>query len=74
MNYTVKVLPALEGTYRGRKVYTTHPPSSGAALLHMLNLVEHFDLEAEGMTPLNTHRIVEVMKCRFHKISEHPGH
>lgn len=28
-NYSVKVQPALESTYRDRKVYTTHPPTSG---------------------------------------------
>ncbi|KAG6862259.1 hypothetical protein C0995_002190 [Termitomyces sp. Mi166 len=28
-NYSVKVRPALESTYRGKKVYTTHPPTSG---------------------------------------------
>ena len=29
-NYTVHVERALEGTYRGKKVYTTHAPTSGA--------------------------------------------
>lgn len=29
-NYTVKVERALEGTYRGKKIYTTHAPTSGA--------------------------------------------
>jgi len=28
-NYSVKVERALEGSYRGRKVYTTHAPTSG---------------------------------------------
>jgi len=28
-NYTVKVDRALEGSYRGRKVYTSHAPTSG---------------------------------------------
>ena len=27
--YSVKVDHALEGTYRGRKIYTTHAPASG---------------------------------------------
>lgn len=29
-NYTVHVERALEGTYRGKKVYTTHAPTSGS--------------------------------------------
>lgn len=63
-NYEVKLQPALEGTYRGRKVYTTHAPTSGPALLHMLNLLERFDdFVGDGRTALNVHRIVEIMKC-----------
>lgn len=62
--YKVIVQPALQGTYRGRKIYTTHAPTSGPVLLHMLNLLEHFDdFVQEGRTGLNVHRIVEAMKC-----------
>ncbi|KAJ7084375.1 gamma-glutamyltranspeptidase [Mycena belliarum] len=62
-NYTVKVEHALQGTYRGRKVYTTHAPGSGPVLLHMLNLIERFPMTAR--TPLNVHRAVEVLKFGF---------
>ena len=62
--YKVKVKKALEGTYRGRKVYTSHAPTSGPVLLHMLNLLEHFDeFPDEGRTALNVHRSIEVLKC-----------
>lgn len=64
-NYKVKVGRALEGTYRGMHVYTTHAPTSGPVLLHMLNLLENFDLVAEGWTGLNVHRIVEAIKFGF---------
>ncbi|TFY78553.1 hypothetical protein EWM64_g5458 [Hericium alpestre] len=64
-NYSVKVRPALEGTYRGRKVYTSHAPTSGPVLLHMLNLMEHHDIFAPGRTGLNVHRLVEAMKFGF---------
>lgn len=65
-NYEVKVQPALEGTYRGRKIYTTHAPTSGPVLLHMLNLVERYDdFFDEGITGLNVHRLIEIMKCEF---------
>ncbi|KAJ6625664.1 gamma-glutamyltranspeptidase [Mycena sp. CBHHK59/15] len=62
-NYKVKVEHALQGTYRGRKVYTTHAPGSGPVLLHMLNLIETFPMTAR--TPLNVHRAVEVLKFGF---------
>ncbi|OCH95075.1 gamma-glutamyltranspeptidase [Obba rivulosa] len=62
-NYKVRVKHALQGTYRGKKVYTSHAPTSGPVLLHMLNLMEHYDdFEAEGRTVLNTHRYIEAMK------------
>ncbi|THH27848.1 hypothetical protein EUX98_g6344 [Antrodiella citrinella] len=65
-SYNVIVQPALQGTYRGRKIYTTHAPTSGPVLLHMLNLVEHFDdFVEEGRTGLNVHRIVEAIKFGF---------
>lgn len=65
-NYAVRVAPAQQGTYRGRKVYTTSAPSSGSVLLHMLNLAEQFDdsFLSDGHTALNSHRIVELLKCK----------
>ncbi|KAJ2915079.1 hypothetical protein MD484_g5335, partial [Candolleomyces efflorescens] len=65
LSYKPKVEKALVGTYRDKKVYTSHAPASGPVLLHMLNLMEHFDLVGEGQTPLNTHRMVEVQKFGF---------
>lgn len=63
--YAVKVERALLGTYRDKKVYTSKAPTSGPALLHMLNLVERFDLAREGRTGLNVHRMVEAQKFGF---------
>ena len=57
------VQPALKGSYLGRRVYTTNAPSSGPVVLHILNILEHYDLVGEGRTPLNIHRFVEAMKC-----------
>ncbi|KAK7057202.1 gamma-glutamyltranspeptidase [Favolaschia claudopus] len=62
-NYTVKVERALEGTYRGRRVFTSHAPTSGPALLHMLNLMEKFPTEQRS--PVNVHRAIEVLKYGF---------
>ena len=64
-DYKVIVAKALQGTYLGRKVYTTHPPASGAVLINMLNILEHYPLPKEGLTPLNFHRMVESLKCTF---------
>ncbi|KIK98246.1 hypothetical protein PAXRUDRAFT_31286 [Paxillus rubicundulus Ve08.2h10] len=62
--YTVNVERAVQGTYHDKKVYTSHAPTSGPVLLHMLNLIERYDLIGEGRTPLNMHRIVEAQKSR----------
>ncbi|KAH7888834.1 gamma-glutamyltranspeptidase [Phlebopus sp. FC_14] len=63
--YSVNVGRALEGTYHGKKVYTSHAPTSGPALLHMLNLLERYDLVQDGRTGLSLHRIVEAHKFGF---------
>ena len=68
-DYQVQVKRALQGTYRGRKVYTPHAPTSGPVLIHMLNLMEHYDhLPEEGRSLLNVHRFIEAMKCKFGRI------
>ncbi|TBU55830.1 gamma-glutamyltranspeptidase [Dichomitus squalens] len=64
--YKVRVSRALQGTYRGRRIYTPHAPTSGPVLQHMLNLMEHYDeLVEDGRTTLNVHRLVEAMKFGF---------
>ncbi|KAG8959826.1 hypothetical protein FRC00_001207 [Tulasnella sp. 408] len=63
--YEVKIERALEGTYRGKKVYTTGAPTSGPALLHMLNLLERYDLTSKAQASVNVHRLVETMKFGF---------
>lgn len=67
-NYSVHVYPSLQGTYRGRRVYTPRAPTSGPVIIHMLNLMEHYhDLLEEGRTSLNNHRLIEAMKCECPK-------
>jgi len=68
VNYSVIIQPALQGTCLSRKVYTTHAPTSGPVLLHMLKIMEHYDLSEEGMTGLNVHRLVEAIKCNYDHI------
>jgi gamma-glutamyltranspeptidase/glutathione hydrolase/leukotriene-C4 hydrolase len=80
-NYTVKVDHALQGTYRGRKVYTSHAPTSGpgassydptrrfAAHFKRVVLLHMLNLIEKfpmtARTPLNVHRAVEVLKFGF---------
>ncbi|RDB16957.1 Gamma-glutamyltranspeptidase 1 [Hypsizygus marmoreus] len=61
--YSVKVARALEGTYRGRKVYTSHAPTSGPVLVHMLNLLEKYDIAERNS--LTIHRVIEILKFGF---------
>jgi gamma-glutamyltranspeptidase/glutathione hydrolase/leukotriene-C4 hydrolase len=63
LNYRPLIRPALKGTFRNRTVYTSHAPSSGPVLLHMLNLHEKF--ESTSNKGLSVHRFVETMKCKF---------
>ncbi|PFH47245.1 hypothetical protein AMATHDRAFT_6968 [Amanita thiersii Skay4041] len=62
-NYSVIVTRALEGTYNGQRIMTTHAPTSGPALLHMFNLLEHFNMTVRD--GLSTHRLVEAIKYGF---------
>jgi len=64
--YKAKVDKALEGTYFGRKVYTSHAPAGGPVILQMLNLMERYPtLREEGRSGVNAHRFVEAMKFGF---------
>jgi gamma-glutamyltranspeptidase/glutathione hydrolase/leukotriene-C4 hydrolase len=69
-SYMPIIQPALNGTYQGRKdlpprrIYTTHAPTSGPVLLHILNLLEGYNLIKDGPAPLNIHRLVEALKCK----------
>ncbi|KAH7916515.1 gamma-glutamyltranspeptidase [Hygrophoropsis aurantiaca] len=60
--YTPRVTRAIEGTYRGKKVYTSNAPSSGPALLHMFNVLERFSLNRGGRTGRGMHLVIEAMK------------
>lgn len=57
----------VEGTYRGFTVYSMPPPSSGGVhLIQMLNVLEGYDLAAEGHnSAVNLHRIAETMRTAY---------
>jgi gamma-glutamyltranspeptidase/glutathione hydrolase/leukotriene-C4 hydrolase len=59
-NYEPLMYRSVEGSYRGKKIYTPRAPTSGPVLLHMLNLIEGYNFTRRN--GLDTHRMVEAMK------------
>ena len=57
----------LRGTYRGLDIVTSPPASAGGAtLLNMLNIVENFDLKANGVgSAQSLHIMAEAMKLGY---------
>ncbi len=65
-NYKTTWRQPLEGSYRGFKVHTMPPPSSGGTtLLETLNLMESMDYRTMGDNPETMHRTVESLKHAF---------
>jgi gamma-glutamyltranspeptidase / glutathione hydrolase len=65
--YVVKERAPLVGTYRGRRIVTMPPPSSGGvALLEMLNVLEEWPIDRLGFgAERTTHLMAETMKRAF---------
>ena len=65
--YEPTVRKPLKGTYRGYEIVTMPPPSSGgAALLEMLNMLEHYDVAQSGPGSSDTiHLLVEAQRRAF---------
>lgn len=74
-SYEAKLRTPVEGTYRGRKIVSMPPPSSGGIhLIQMLNMLEVLlpqDLPIDSAT--SRHIIAEVMRSAFVDRSEHLG-
>jgi len=63
--YTVVEREPIVGEYRGLRVTTVPPPSSGGvALLTMLNILAGYDLQSVGLTE-RRHLIVEAMRRAY---------
>ncbi|KAA1136973.1 hypothetical protein PGTUg99_007893 [Puccinia graminis f. sp. tritici] len=56
---------AINTTYHNYNIWTTGPPSSGAILLHAMNILERYSLHDHPRTPLAEHRFVESLKYAF---------
>ena len=67
--------PVLSGDYRGHRIVTMPPPSSGGVhILQMLNVLEHFDVTAMGSGSADSvHLLAEVMRLAFADRSKHLG-
>jgi gamma-glutamyltranspeptidase/glutathione hydrolase len=59
--------PPIRGTYRGHEILSMPPISSGGtALVEMLNVLEGYDLAANGWgSAQNTHLMIEAMRRAF---------
>lgn len=65
-DYQPKFRQPLQGTYRDHGVVAFPPPSSGATVLEMLNILEQFDLAAMGHNSADAiHTVAEAMKLGF---------
>jgi gamma-glutamyltranspeptidase/glutathione hydrolase len=74
-NYQIKVRKAVEGDYRGYKVYSVPPASSGGThLVEILNILENFDVKKIGFqTPQAAHLWSEILKLTFADRSKYMG-
>lgn len=66
-NYEIKIRKPVEGEYRGYKVYSVPPASSGGThLIEILNILENFDVKKIGyQTPQAAHLWSEILKLTF---------
>ena len=65
--YQAKVRPPVHGTFKGFDVYGMGPVASGGiAIVQMLNILERYDLKADGReSPRTLHRVTEAMRRGF---------
>lgn len=73
--YVAKERRPLEGTYRGHKVISMPPPSSGGTiLLQMLNILEGYDLRGAGWSSSEKyHLVAEAQRRAFADRAEFLG-
>ncbi len=65
--YRPKERPPVHTSYRGFEVYGMGPPSSGGIVVcQMLNILERYNLKADGpRAPRTLHRVTEAMRRAF---------
>ena len=74
-NYKALIRKPVEGEYRGYKIYSMPPPSSGGVvLIEMLNILEQFPLSSLGHNTAKTiHIFAETMKYAYADRSKYLG-
>jgi gamma-glutamyltranspeptidase/glutathione hydrolase len=74
-SYEAVERPALQGSYRGYEIISMGPPSSGGVLLiHMLNLLEKYDIAGSGFGSVESVSILtESMKLAYADRAEFLG-
>jgi gamma-glutamyltranspeptidase/glutathione hydrolase len=74
-NYRAIERKPISGTYRGYKILSMPPPSSGGTILvEMLNILEGFELgQMERFSPKTLHLIAETMKLAYLDRAKHMG-
>jgi gamma-glutamyltranspeptidase/glutathione hydrolase len=74
-NYRAVVRAPVQGTYRGYKIFSMPPPSSGGVhLIEMLNILEGYPLETLGIQSAEKlHLLAESMKLAYADRSQHLG-
>jgi gamma-glutamyltranspeptidase/glutathione hydrolase len=65
-SYSIKVREPVQGTYRGKTVFSMPPSSSGGtAIIETLNILEGYEMSRFGRSPLGVHLTVEALKHAF---------
>ncbi len=74
-SYEAKFRDVVEGNYRGYKIVSMPPPSSGGAhIIQMLNILEDFPISQMGHNTSNTiHVMSEAMKLAYADRAEYLG-
>ncbi|MDJ0831961.1 MAG: gamma-glutamyltransferase [Gammaproteobacteria bacterium] len=73
--YQVRIRQPVVGDYRGHRIASMPPPSSGGThIIQILNQLEHYDLQAAGHnSALSIHLMAEAMKQAYADRSEYLG-
>jgi len=74
-NYTSVYRDPVQGDYKGHKIISMGPPSSGGALLvNMMNMLEHYPVDSLGWNSSDyIHVITEVERRAYADRAEHMG-
>ena len=72
-DYQVKLRAPLSGEYRGMRIVTVSPPSSGGiVMLEALNILSGYDLAADSAL-MQKHLIIEAMRFAYRDRAEYLG-